>query len=110
MELSIKDRLYIPALLPKEGSFHQFNTKKSILHKIEISQEERQEVGLKENQDTKRIEWDIEKEMPLVLEFSSDEMTYLKQSFEKISDEQLPDDMWSVVEKIYNAIQEIPAE
>lgn len=110
MELSIKDRLYMPALLPKEGSFHQFNTKKSILHKIEISPEERKEVGLKENQDTKRIEWDVEKEIPLILEFTADEMAYLKQSFEKISDEQLPDDMWSVVEKIYNAIQEIPVE
>lgn len=110
MELSIKDRLYIPALLPKEGSFHQFNTKKSVLRKIEISPEERKEVGLKENQDTKRIEWDVDKEVPLVLELTSEEMGYLKQSFEKISDEQLPDDMWSVVEKVYDAIQEAGVE
>lgn len=110
MELSIKDRLYLPALLPKEGNFCEFNTKKSILRKIEISGKERQEIDLKENQDTKRIEWDVDKEVPLVLEFTSEEMGYLKQSFEKISDEQLPDDMWSVVEKIYNAIQETSAE
>ena len=25
MELTVKDRLYIPALLPKEGNFKQFN-------------------------------------------------------------------------------------
>ena len=56
MELLIKDRLYIPALLPKEGNFRQFNTKKEILRKIEITSEERESVELKENQETKRIE------------------------------------------------------
>lgn len=110
MELVIKDRLYIPALLPKEGNFRQFNTKKEILRKIEITSEERESVGLKENQETKRIEWDTEKEIPLLIEFTSEEMNYLKQSFEKISDEQLPDDMWTVVEKIYNAIQDDKTE
>ncbi len=30
MELSIKDRLYIPAILPKEGNFKDFNTKKEV--------------------------------------------------------------------------------
>lgn len=105
MELVIKDRLYIPALLPKEGNFRQFNTKKEILRKIEITSGERESVGLKENQETKRIEWDTEKEVPLLVEFTSEEMNYLKQSFEKISDEQLPDDMWNVVEKVYNVIQ-----
>ena len=37
MELNIKDRLYIPVILPKEGTFKDFNTKKEILRKIEIS-------------------------------------------------------------------------
>lgn len=106
MELTIKDRLYIPAFLPKEGNFKNFNLKKEILRKIEISEAERDTVGLKENQDTKRIEWDTDKDIPLVMEFSPEEMDYLKQSCEKISDEQLPDDMWSSVEKIYNSIQE----
>lgn len=106
MELTIKDRLYIPAFLPKEGNFKNFNLKKEILRKIEISEVERDTVGLKENQDTKRIEWDTDKDIPLMVEFSPEEMEYLKQSCEKISDEQLPDDMWSSVEKIYNSIQE----
>ena len=101
MELLIKDRLYIPAFLPKEGSFKDFNTKKSILNKIE-----RSAVGLKENAETKRIEWDVEKDTPLVTDFSADEMQYLKISCEKISDQNLPDDMWQTVEKLYNAIQE----
>jgi hypothetical protein len=103
MELSIKDRLYIPAFLPKEGNFKQFNLKKEVLRKIEISQMERDEIGLRENEETKRIEWDTEKETPLHVEFSTDEMGYLKEACERISDEQLPDDMWSSVEKIYDS-------
>lgn len=106
MDLTIKDRLYIPAILPKDGNFRQFNLKKEILRKIEISEKEREDVNLKENTDTKRIEWDIEKDIPLQVEFSVDELDFLKESCEKISDEQLPDDMWTSVEKIYNALQE----
>lgn len=104
MELQIKDRLYIPTFLPKEGTFKQFNLKKEILRKIEITENERQEVGLAENKETKRIEWDITKDKPLAVEFSTDEMSYLKESCEKLSDEQLPDDMWGCIEKIYNEI------
>ena len=47
MELSIKDRLYIPGFLPKENNFKQFNIKKEILKKIEISEEERATVNLR---------------------------------------------------------------
>lgn len=106
MELQIKDRLYLPALLPKEGNFKDFNTKKEILRKIEISEKERTEVELRENPETGRIEWNIEKDTPLSVCFSAEEMEYLQRACEKISDENLPDDMWSSVEKIYNASQE----
>ena len=104
MELSIKDRLYIPAFLPKEGNFKQFNLKKEILKKIEISDTERDEVNLRENEETKRIEWDIEKETPLHVDFSTDEMEYLKMICEKVSDEQFPDDMSISISKIYDSI------
>ena len=50
------------------------------------------------------IEWDVEKEHPLEVEFSADEMAYLQAACEKISDEELPDDMWGTVEAIYNEI------
>ena len=104
MELSIKDRLYIPAFLPKEGNFKQFNLKKEILKKIEIIDTERDEVNLRENEETKRIEWDIEKETPLHVDFSTDEMEYLKMICVKVSDEQFPDDMWISISKIYDSI------
>lgn len=105
MELTIKDRLYIPALLPKEGNFQQFNLKKEIRRKVAISDKEREMLNLRENPETKRIEWDVAKEMPLHVDFTQEEIDYLKNVCEKLSDEQLPDDMWSSVETVYNEAQ-----
>lgn len=104
MELTIKDRLYLPSFLPARGNFKEFNLKKEILRKIAISDDERQEINLWENAEDKRIEWDVEKERPLLVEFSKEEMDYLKKACERISDEELPDDMWATVEAVYNEI------
>ena len=102
MELSIKDRLYLPTFLPAKGTFMDFNLKKSILRKIEISEEERKEINFRENKEESRLEWDVEKETPLNVDFSKEETDYLRKSFEKISDEELPDDMWETVKRIYD--------
>ena len=104
MELTIKDRLYLPSFLPARGNFKEFKLKKDILRKIAISDDERQEINLRENAEDKRIEWDVEKERPLLVEFSKEEMDYLKKACERISDEELPDDMWATVETVYNEI------
>ena len=64
MELSVKDRLYLPSFLPARGNFKDFNLKKEILRKIAIPDEERKAIGLHENAEDKRIEWDVEKEKP----------------------------------------------
>ena len=89
MELSVKDRLYLPTFLPARGNFKEFNLKKEILRKIAIGDEERKAINLRENAEDKRIEWDVEKEHPLEVEFSADEMAYLQAACEKISDEEL---------------------
>lgn len=107
MELTIKDRLYLPTFLPQKGNFRQFNLKKEVLRKISISEDERKEIELHENEENKRIEWDVEKETPLPVEFTEDELKYLQEACEKISDEELPDDMWSTVERIYNAVNNV---
>lgn len=106
MELSVKDRLYLPTFLPARGNFKDFNLKKEILRKIAISDEERKEIGLHENAEDKRIEWDVEKEKPLFAEFSKEESEYLRKACEKISDEDLPDDMWATVARIYDSAEE----
>ena len=102
MELSIKDRLYLPTFLPAKGNFKDFNLKKEILRKIAISEEERKEINFRENKEESRLEWDVEKETPLNVDFSKEETDYLRKSFEKISDEELPDDMWETVKRIYD--------
>ena len=66
MELSIKDRLYLPTFLPAKGNFKDFNLKKEILRKIAISDDERKEINFRENQEDNRLEWDVEKETPLI--------------------------------------------
>ena len=106
MELQIKDRLYLPAFFAEKGTFKQFNIKKEILRKIEIGDAEREEIGLKKNEETERIEWNIERDTPLNVDFSADELEYLKQSCEKMSDENLPDDMWSTIEKVFDSIDQ----
>ena len=102
MELSIKDRLYLPNFLPAKGTFMDFNLKKSILRKIEISEDERKEINFRENKEENRLEWDVENETPLIVDFSTEETDYLRKSFEKISDEDLPDEMWETVKRIYD--------
>lgn len=107
MELSIKDRLYLPAFLPAKGNFKDFNLKKEILRKIAISDDERKEINFRENQEDNRLEWDVEKETSLIVDFSKDEMEYLRKACEKISDEELPDDMWATVEAVYNVTNSV---
>jgi hypothetical protein len=105
MELHIIDRLCIPALLPKEGNFRQYNLKKSILSKIEISEQERGELNLRQNPDTNRIEWDAEKDVPITVPFTHEEMDFLKEFCEKLSDEPQPDYMWATIERIWDFIR-----
>ena len=88
--------------MPAKGNFKAFNLKKEILRKIAISEEARKENNFRENQEDNRLEWDVEKATPLIVDFSKDEMEYLRRTCEKISDEELPDDMWATVEKIYD--------
>lgn len=70
MEMTIKDRLYLPALLPDKGNYREFNLKKGILQKIALTDAEREAVGLHRVEETDRIEWDTDKETPLVAETS----------------------------------------
>lgn len=107
MELHIKDRLLIPSLLPEKGNFMEFNLKKSILKKIAITEKDREDYGIVEKPEEKRIEWNVQKDTgtPFVVEFSQEELNYLRKACEAISEQSLADDMWGIVERIYNETQ-----
>ena len=64
MELSVKDRLYLPTFLPARGNFKEFNLKKEILRKIAIGDEERKAINLRENAEDKRSSGTWRKSIP----------------------------------------------
>ena len=105
MDLHIKDRLLIPSIFPERGNFMDFNLKKSIARKIAISEQDRKDYEIVEKKEEKRIEWNVQKdaETPLVVEFSKEELDYMRRSC--IAEQQMPDEMWAVVERIYNEAQ-----
>ena len=108
MELHLKDRLLIPQIFPEKGIVMEFNLKKSILQKIAITDQDRKDYGINENAQEHRIEWNVtkDKETPLAVDFSKEELEYMRKSCEAIADKQLPDDVWGVVGHIYDATQE----
>ena len=87
MELHIKDRLLIPSIFPERGHFMDFNLKKSIARKIAISEQDRKDYEIVEKKEEKRIEWNVQKdaETPLVVEFSKEELDYMRRSCEAIA-------------------------
>lgn len=105
MILNIKDRIYIPAILPKNGSFMDFNLKRSILQKVALTEDDKVKYSIEEIPDEDKIIWDVEKDMknPLSIDFTNDEIDYLKKACEAITAASYPDDFWLVVEKIYDA-------
>ena len=107
MDLHIKDRLLIPSIFPERGNFMDFNLKKSIARKIAISEQDRKDYEIVEKKEEKRIEWNVQKdaETPLVVEFSKEELDYMRRSCEAITEQQMPDETWAVVERIYNEAQ-----
>ncbi|MDD6104095.1 MAG: RNA-binding protein [Bacteroidales bacterium] len=106
MELYIKDRLYFPQILPQKGSFLEFNMKKEILNRILITDEEKEKFNIQENAESNTLTWDakLDKENPITVDFSKQELEYITKGIESISSSAYPDDFWAFVEKVYNAI------
>lgn len=108
MNLQIKDRIYIPQILPQQNNFMGFNLKRGILKKVSLTEEDRKTYSIEEDTEHSRVTWDINKdrECPLSVEFTKDEINYLKEACEKLAEANYPDDFWITVEKIYDAAQE----
>ena len=98
MELHIIDRISIPSILPSENSFMDYNLKRSIIKKVGITKGDVEKYNIKEDAENKR-------ENPLVVDFTAQELEYLKNACEKLSDTPAPDYLWDTVEKIYDAAQ-----
>ena len=109
MNLYIKDRIYLPQLLPQQGSFMEFNLKRSILKKITLTPEDYNAFNIQEDKANGRITWDSDKDQsePLVVNFTSEELALLRKGCEQFTEREspAPDDFWVLVEKIYDTQQ-----
>ncbi len=103
MELHIKDRIYFPSILPRENNFMDFNLKKSLMERIVLTKKDEEEFNIKNDTESGRITWDAEKdkENPLVINFTEQELDYMKRGCEALASSAYPDDFWLFVEKIY---------
>lgn len=105
IKLQVKDRLYLSKILPKETTFMEYAVKRSIMNKIEFKQNEAAELELKQGPQNGALSWNIKKdyENPLVVNLSDDEISLLKNGAEALmGDGKYPDELWVLVEKIYN--------
>lgn len=105
MELNIKDRLYLREVLPQQNSFSEFALKKSIIDKVAITQADIEKYSIVEKREEGKIEWNTEMDQkePLVVDFSQQELDYLKKGCEALVDVPKPDDFWLTIDKIYGA-------
>lgn len=106
MELHVKDRLYFPQLLPQQNTFMEYAMKRSIMKKVGLTAEDQKKFEIKENEDGKGIVWNIEKDIaqPHTVEFTPEELEYIKKGCEALAEQPCPDDFWALVERIYDAL------
>lgn len=105
MELHILDRIYIPAILPSENNFTDFNLKRNIIKKVALTEEDAAKYEITENAEEHQTKWNpvTDRENPLIVDFTTEELAYLKSACEKLADKPAPDNLWATVEKIYTA-------
>lgn len=78
--------------------------KREIIKKVALTEKDKDEYAIVEDQQASKATWDSKKDMePLVVEFSKQEIDYLKKSCEALAESAYPYDLWATVEKIYNA-------
>lgn len=105
MELLIKDRIFFAKLLPECKNFLEFNLKRNLLKKIEITEADKEKYEISQDAETGTIRWNpkTDSENPLVVDFSANELALIKRGIEAIDGQPLPDELWQTAEKIWDA-------
>jgi len=85
MKLTVKDRIHFSALYPQEGNIVTQLLVKDIQEKVNLTQEESKEIGLKQEGQT--IVWDDEKAGKKDVKFTETEMEFLKGRVENLNNE-----------------------
>lgn len=107
VSLHLKERFYLGNILPHENSLVDFQLKKRIVEKVQVTDEEKNEFGFKVNEQDGSASWDAKKdfENPKEIDFSEDERKYIQESIEKLSDGTHPDEYWVTVGSIYEKMK-----
>jgi hypothetical protein len=100
--LTVKDRLLITQLYPKESNLVEQTIVRDISRKIEISQKEQEEIGLKSVQ--QGFTWDQEKEKVEQVELSDIELSLLRDRVNALdAEKKITQQMLELCLKIKNA-------
>lgn len=106
MKLYIKDRIYLLNILPQKViSYKTFSIKKELINKISISEEDKEKYKIETGDDeNKTVKWDYkyDQENPLELSLTEDLANYLKTACESVSENEYTDDIWNLIERIFD--------
>ncbi len=101
----MKERLYLMNILPNQNSLVDYQLKKSIIKKVEVTDEDRDLIDFK-TEDDKNYTWDAEKDMANQREFdfTDQERLYVRNAIERLSDGEHPDEYWIIVMLLYDKL------
>lgn len=96
--LTIRDRVYFPAILPSEGAMIEMITVRGIIKKVEITPEEIQELNI---EDTPRgVEW--KKDKDIEVDFTEAEIEIIRKGIKQLDEAgKIAFSMLPTVEKLY---------
>jgi len=101
MKLSIKERLVLPTLFPQRSNMVTLMTMRDIKEKIDVSADERKEIGLEVKQG--RLHWDKDKAKEVDVDFNTLEINFLKDQVDRIDKEKnVTEDLLDLCLKIKN--------
>lgn len=104
-KLLIKERLYLMNVLPQQNSLVEYQLKKSIIQKVEITDEDKALVDFKQESES-NVTWDAKKDAdnPKEFEFTDQECQYVRKAIEALSDGEHPDEYWIMVMMLYDKL------
>lgn len=101
MRLTLKERLVIMTILPKEGNYVKMTIKSDIISKIKISQEDITSLDVVEKENGS-IQWDGTKDTEKEFDLTELEEKMIKDELKKLDDAEKLNDETLVIFKKFN--------
>ena len=99
IQLSVKDRIYLPTILLKNYDLVDGQTKRHIEEKIEFSEQEIEALNF--NRKSGSVTWDATASQDIEVEFTFAQMDFMKHSVKLLSQQhQINDEIFSLCERI----------